>query len=159
MNQVFCQIRREWVAASPEEEVRQRILHAMIHELGYPSSWIIVEKAMRQLPHLAGTNHQAIPQRRIDILCYAAGVPDHPPLIPLLVIECKAVPLTWRVISQVLGYNQMIQAPFISIVNAQEIRTGRLDLNKERWEFVEHLPKYQTLISQITRSEKLLHPE
>jgi hypothetical protein len=137
--QVHCQIRREWVAASPEELVRQRLLHSMIHELGFPSSLIVVEKAIQQLPHLAATNPKNIPDRRIDIMCYASGVQ------PLLVVECKAVALTWRVISQVLGYNQVIRSPFVSIANETEVRTGWFDQNQQRWVFIEHLPSYQEL--------------
>lgn len=142
--QVFCQIRRDWIAATPEEVVRQRLLHDMVNELGYPSSLIAVEKALRQLPHLSGKNPKDIPDRRIDILCYAPASTGS--LSPLLVVECKAVPLTWRVVNQVLGYNQLIQSPFVAIANEGEVRTAWFD-GKE-WSFISYLPYYQDLVNR-----------
>ncbi len=142
--QLYCPIRKEWVTALPEECVRQRILSHMIEEKGFPASLIVVEKAIRQLPHLLNDNRR-IPDRRVDVACFAKGATG---LYPLLAIECKAVPLTERVIHQVTGYNHYIGASFIAIVNEHELKTGWYDSVKSAYVFVDFLPGYHELLTQ-----------
>lgn len=141
---LYCQIRKEWVAALPEEYVRQRLIHSMLHELHFPIELIAVEKAIRHLPHLAGVDPRQIPNRRIDIVCYCPGGAGTS-LEPLLVVECKATPLTWRVINQVLGYNVTIRSRYVAIANATEVRLGRFNSLKNEWVFSDQLPDYSFL--------------
>ena len=49
MKLIYDEIRRAWVKATPEELVRQQWIHRMIHDLGYPKEWIVVEKAIGEL--------------------------------------------------------------------------------------------------------------
>src|SRR5690242_14822270 len=84
--QHFDEVRRAWVAATPEEGVRQRVLKKMIHALGFPKELIAVEKELKELPHLAG---RSVPERRIDVLCYGKEIHPEHSLYPLLLIECK----------------------------------------------------------------------
>lgn len=139
---LYCSIRKTWVAALPEEHVRQRIINQMINELGFPGSLIAVEKAVRQLPHLSVSDRRHVPDRRADIICFANGSQG---LYPLLTIECKAVKLTKRVVNQVVGYNHYIRASFIAITNQNETRTGWFD--GEKYAFVDYLPSYEALIT------------
>jgi hypothetical protein len=73
MQEVYCQIRKEWVAAQPEELVRQALVRRMVDELGYPSSLITVEKSLQQLPHIEQSGLK-LPLRRADILVFAKGI-------------------------------------------------------------------------------------
>jgi hypothetical protein len=148
--QLFCPIRKEWVAALPEERVRQRILCRMIEEGGFPASLIIVEKGIRQLPHIITSDTRQIPDRRVDVACFAKEVGSAGGLYPLLAIECKAVPLTEKVIHQVVGYNHYIRACFISIANEHEVKTGWYDQAKNGYVFVDFLPSYKDLILSKT---------
>ena len=149
-NQLWCRIRKEVVAALPEEVVRQNLLTEMIDRLGYPAGLISVERALRQLPHLLGAVSMAAPDRRADILCYGKGIhPDHD-LYPLLLIECKAVPLTERVIRQVVGYNHYVQAAFIAVVNGVERKTGWYDVKKGDYRFVAAIPAYGKLVEAVS---------
>jgi hypothetical protein len=59
------------------------------------------------------------------------------------------VALTWRVISQVLGYNQIIQSPFVTIANETDVRTAWFDREEKNWVFVETLPTYQELVARL----------
>ena len=43
--QIFCEWRHRWVRLTPEEWVRQQLLHRMV-EMGYPASLIAVETAI-----------------------------------------------------------------------------------------------------------------
>ena len=119
-SKIHCQIRKELVAAQPEELVRQNLIHQMVHRLGYPPSGIVIEKGLRQMPHLTLTNQANIPQRRADIVVFATGIHPQHDLYPLLLIECKATKLTPKVINQVVGYNHYLQAYFVAIANQVE---------------------------------------
>ena len=45
--QIFCEWRHRWVRLTPEEWVRQQLLHRLV-ELEYPASLIAVETARQQ---------------------------------------------------------------------------------------------------------------
>ena len=111
--ELYDPIRKSFVKKTPEEEVRQSLLVKMIQELGYPLSLIAVEK---ELP---------TPKRRLDILCHALIAGE---IHPLLLIECKAVPLNEKALWQVVGYNTFVSAPFIAIVNEKQILFSYLNL-------------------------------
>ena len=85
----------------PEERVRQSLLQHLVQQLGYPKSYISVEKALDG------------PNRRYDVLVYGKC---HGELKPLLLIECKAEHVTEEAVQQALGYNHEIDAPFVAAV-------------------------------------------
>lgn len=144
--QLFCRIRQEWVAALPEEYVRQALLQRMIHELGYPSELIAVEKALDFLPHLMELG-KSLPERRADILCFKK---NNSQLLPFVLIECKAVPLTDKTVNQVAGYNHYVGAPFIVVVNREEVRCG-FRQKGDVYKFVSWLPTYEELSKAYLR--------
>lgn len=134
---LYCAVRQEWVAAQPEEWIRQRVLQHLI-DLQYPLSGLAVEKALRSLPHLSGQDLAHVPDRRADILVYLQGR-------PLLLIECKAVKLTDAFVRQVVGYNHIVQAPYIVLANEEEVRTGWFDGASRTYQFVPYIPEYETI--------------
>lgn len=148
LSEIRCRVRKIGVEALPEEKVRQTLLDHMIDDLGFPPSCIAVEKALKQMPHLLLLD-QTMPDRRVDIACFAKGIHPKHELYPLIVIECKAVPLTPQVVKQVVGYNHYLQSYFIAIANGEEIRTGWFDPSKQSYQFVPHLPRYEELISSV----------
>lgn len=137
----FCPIRKTAVSELPEEKVRVQLLFDMIERLGYPASMIAVEKELATIPSLKGS--RGLPQRRADIICFAKRTDES--LSPLLLIECKAVNITNRMINQAVGYNHYLKAPFIALVNQHEIRTGWLQ--QGIYEFIPFLPTYSQLLS------------
>lgn len=149
---LYCPIRKIWVAPLPEECIRQRLLAHMIENLGFPSAHIVVEKGLRQMPHLA-LGGQDIPTRRADIVCFSQGIHPKHALYPLLLVECKAVPLTNKVLNQVAGYNHFLQAHFIAVMNENEIRTGWFDRQQGAYSFINELPDYQTLRKKVVSSQ------
>ena len=114
--QIYDSIRKKWVEATPEEIVRQKLIACMTQNLGYPEDALAVEKSLAELTLVP------VPNRRIDILCFNTKI-----LKPLLLIECKAVPIQKKMFSQVLGYNAFIKAPFICIANQDSVFLGRND--------------------------------
>lgn len=135
--QVFDPIRSEWVKATPEEVVRQKLI-LMMFNLGYPKTLISVEKELKQLPHLK--REEEVPDRRIDVICFAKGS-----LEPLLLIECKEGRATRDAYLQLKGYNHFVKAPFIAVVDEE---TVLLDTGRELLNF---LPKYSELLCQVQK--------
>jgi hypothetical protein len=147
LEKLFDPIRRRFVSPLPEEKVRQNWILQMIQELGFPKSLIGVEKDIFRLPHLQGKEKFPI-KRRADILCFAKNLHPDYPAYPLLLIECKATPLTEATIRQVIGYNHVVKAYFVAIANAEEIRL--FVPKKEGLETLLYLPPYEQLLRSIT---------
>ena len=120
--QIFCEWRRRWVRLTPEEWVRQQLLHRMVDQLGYPASLIAVEVplAMNQCE-----NAQMSKAYRADAVVYAtSAISQVRPASavscqPLMIIECKAetVPLTQRTLDQALTYNRQLNVPHLLLHN------------------------------------------
>lgn len=119
-NKVYDEVRGAYVAAIPEEIIRQKWLQLMIHELGYPKELLVVERELSQLPHLV-FSHDKLPNRKVDILCYAKGINDEHTFHPLLLMECKKPKLTKKDFDQLIGYNHHVGAHFVALVNETEI--------------------------------------
>lgn len=129
-----CLIRKTPVVLTPEEKVRQALLHLMVHSLLYPPSLISVEIELASIPSIPSGN---LPRRRADIIVFS------PQVLPLLLIECKAVPMTHAAIDQLVGYNFFVQAPYIVLANPVAIKTGTFQQGE--WVFKEGLPYYRDL--------------
>ena len=102
---IFDEVRKAWVALTPEEWVRQNFLQYLTRVQGFPAALIAVEKAI-QLGELT---------KRFDIVLFnQAGK-------PVMIIECKAmeINLDQKVLDQVLRYNINLQVPYLVITNGQ----------------------------------------
>ena len=100
---IFDEVRKQWVALTPEEWVRQNFMQYLIRVMKYPASLIAVEKCIR----LGDMN------KRFDVVVYNAD------LKPWMLIECKEmkVSLDQGVLDQVLRYNINLRVPYIVITN------------------------------------------
>ena len=143
----ICHVRRHAVAATPEEAVRQQLLSLMVEELGFPSSLIAIEKKLELFPHI--NTKERLPDRRADIVCLAPNIHKSHALYPLLVIECKAIPLNSKVLNQVVGYNHFLGAWFIAVANQNEIKFGWRSDRPGEYTYINRLPAYSELIAKI----------
>jgi type I site-specific restriction endonuclease len=102
-DQIFCEWRHRWVRLTPEEWVRQQLLHYMAEQLDYPSSRIAVEQAIT-----VGDC-----KKRCDAVVYDVA------LQPIMIIECKAetVPLTQKTLDQAITYNRKLNVPYLFLYN------------------------------------------
>lgn len=138
---IFDPIRKCYVRKTPEEKIRQKWIHIMVHELGYPSSLLAVEKEIYTLPE----GKKNFPSgRRVDLVCYASGGEG---IIPLLVVEFKAKECTDFAKQQLFGYNQMIKAPFLCMIADKQAKTFWYE--KEQIKSVNFLPFYQDLLAHL----------
>jgi len=141
-------VRKEWVTALPEENVRQALLGKMIHELGFPLELIGVEKGLKQMPHLC-LNGSKIPERRADIICFGKGIHPEHSIYPLLVVECKAIKFTTKSTHQVVGYNHHVKAYYVALANQTQFQLGWYDFSKQSYTFIPFLPSYAELIKAV----------
>ena len=145
---LICPIRKVAVTPLPEECIRVRLLCDLIEKLGFPPYTLAVEKELSQIPHLRSLGSK-VPQRRADIICFAKGIHPTEELYPLLLIECKAIKLTRKMVNQVVGYNHFLKAPFIALVNHEEIRTGWHNQQSQGYCFASYMPTYAQLLKSM----------
>lgn len=114
--QIFCEWRHRWVRLTPEEWVRQQLLHQLVEQLHYPASLIAVEAAIR-----VGEVH-----KRCDAVVYNSAMQ------PLVLVECKAetVPLTQKTLDQALVYNRKLNVPYLLLYNGP--KTLWVEVNSSR---------------------------
>ncbi|MDR0981802.1 MAG: type I restriction enzyme HsdR N-terminal domain-containing protein [Culturomica sp.] len=103
LRMIFDVIRRKYVVITPEEWVRQHIIHYLINYKHYPKSLLCVEKEVE----INGL------KRRYDLISF-----DRQGRV-LLVVECKApeIELSQTVFDQAFEYNVSLCAPFIAVTN------------------------------------------
>ena len=118
---VFDIIRKKKVLLTPEEWVRQHILHYLVFEKNYSKNLIAIERAIE----VNGLT------KRFDILVFdRAGK-------PYLMVECKAqhIELNEQTLNQILVYNQALFVPYLWISNGKQNfcyqATGTLQLLHE----------------------------
>ena len=101
--QIFCAWRKQWVRLTPEEWVRQQLLHRLVDDFGFPSSLIAVETAI--------TVGEV--KKRCDAVVYDRLMQ------PLVLIECKAetVPLSQKTLDQAIIYNRKLNVPYLLLSN------------------------------------------
>ncbi len=120
---IFDEIRRRWLVLTPEEWVRQNFVQYLL-ELNYPKALMAIEKVIV----LNDT------KKRFDIVIYKNDT-------PWMLIECKEmkVPLTQKVLQQVVNYNQTINCSFMVITNGNQTMAWQL---KPVLEELNSLPNY-----------------
>ena len=103
--QIWCLVRKKWVAFTKEEWVRQNWLNYLIHVQHYPASLMAVEKEI----------HLGELKKRIDILVYKNSS-------PWILIECKEqdTVLSEQTIQQILTYNIKLCVSYMILSNGKQ---------------------------------------
>lgn len=125
---IFDIVRKKYMVLTPEEWVRQHIVHFLIEEKNYPISLIAVEKKII-------VNKLT---KRTDILVFNAnGVPN-------IIVECKApsVKITQDAFDQIARYNLKLKANYLIVTNGLTHFYAVMDLENERYVFLENIPNY-----------------
>ena len=126
--EVFDIVRNRFVALTPEEWVRQNVIHYLHFELGYPLELLQVEGTIT----LNGMT------RRCDIVVYDSEVR------PLVIVECKreTVPLTQKVIDQACRYNLVLHVPYLCLTNGPNQICCKVDFEQKRLMQIPKIPNY-----------------
>jgi len=127
--QIFCAWRHRWVRLTPEEWVRQQLLHHLVEQLGFPASLISVEQAISV----------GEAKKRCDAVVYSSAMK------PLMIIECKAetVPLTQKTLDQAVTYNRQLNVPWLVLHNGPQ--TICAHITTEGITFLKTIPRYSQL--------------
>ncbi len=101
---ILCAIRKKWIVLTPEEKVRQYILHLFINN-EYPQKYISVEKTLK-------VNDLS---KRYDIVVF------NQQLQPKILIECKAefIEISEKTLQQIATYNTKLQVPYLMVTNGK----------------------------------------
>jgi predicted type IV restriction endonuclease len=128
---VFDEIRKKFVALTPEEWVRQHVVRFLLTEKKYPKSYINVEKTIR-LNGLA---------KRYDIVVFQ---PDGK---LFLLIECKApeVAVAQNTFDQIARYNMVLESNYLMVTNGLNHYFCQMDYENEQYKFLKELPDFITL--------------
>lgn len=127
--QILCAWRRRYVRLTPEEHVRQTILHVLEAQYEYPHGLIGVEVPIE----VAGL------KKRCDAIVYNRQME------PLMLVEFKAetVPLTQQVFDQAAIYNRHLQVPYLMVSNGKDTIVAEVLATEYR--FLTYVPNYQEL--------------
>lgn len=117
--------RKKYVVASPEEWVRQQLLHWLVRDFNYPSGRIMVETMVKGLER----------KRRLDALVLdAIGSP-----YMLIEIKAPSVPLSNQTFLQAAHYNSQVKAPYLLISNGMHTYAARTQAG--HIEFCQEIPE------------------
>ena len=129
---IFDKIRKKYVALTPEEWVRQHLIHYLIAEKNYPATLISVETPLKY----------ADVDKRSDVL-----VSDRNGR-PLMLAECKApeIAITQKVFEQIAIYNLTIQAPCLMATNGLQHYCLSAATDASPACFLNEIPVYENLL-------------
>lgn len=124
--EIYDPLRRQWVALSPEEWVRQHFTAFLINTMKFPAGLMANEVGLKLNNTL----------RRMDTIIYDKN------LKPWMIVEYKApsVVLTQAVFDQIARYNSVIKAPYLVVSNGLKHFCCIYDNNG--YSFLHALPAY-----------------
>ncbi|MDE5611863.1 MAG: type I restriction enzyme HsdR N-terminal domain-containing protein, partial [Odoribacter sp.] len=124
---IFDVIRKKYVVLTPEEWVRQHVVHYLMEVKNVPTALLAIEREI----DLYGL------RRRFDVVAFDREGK------PWLLVECKAptVPLTRQVFDQAFRYNMTLEAPYVAITNGVKHYCGRID-PAQGFVFLEDFPSF-----------------
>jgi hypothetical protein len=128
---VWCIIRKKTLVLTPEEWVRQHIIHFLIKTKTIPQGLIAAEMAI--------TVNDMV--RRCDVVVFGNDGK------PKLIIECKApeINLTENVFHQIAQYNFTLNVDNLMVTNGLEHVVCKIDRDSNELIFLELLPEWSDL--------------
>jgi type I site-specific restriction endonuclease len=129
---IFDEVRRRFVALTPEEWVRQHMIKFLNLSCDFPLSLFVIERK-----HLH--NRMA---RRCDFVVYGRDGN------PLMVVECKApaIEIGQQAFDQATRYNQVYKAPFLLITNGKKHFCCKINRTKQGFDFLQEIPHFNALV-------------
>ncbi|MBR1792115.1 MAG: type I restriction enzyme HsdR N-terminal domain-containing protein [Bacteroidales bacterium] len=138
--EVFDIVRQRWVALTPEEWVRQNLIHHLHHALGYPLELMQVEGAIT----LNGLT------KRCDIVIYDKAT--H----PVMIIETKQseVPINQKVVDQACRYNLVLQVPYLLLSNGRQTLCLLVSPQSPYLRQLPYIPKWDEMSTSFPASKE-----
>ncbi len=128
---IFDDIRRRYVALTPEEWVRQHFVHFLTEYKKYPRTLLANEVTIK----LNGTT------KRCDTVLYRKD------LSPRMIVEYKAphVEITPAVFRQISRYNLALKVDYLLVSNGLRHYVCRMDYERQTYTFLTDIPHYDEL--------------
>lgn len=125
---IFDVIRKKFVLLTPEEWVRQHVVHELLYIKNYPLSLLSVERVVK-------VNTMS---KRYDAVIYKPNGQI------ALLVECKAphVKITQDTFDQIARYNFQLRADYLYVTNGLEHYFCQMDYVNNRYVFLRSLPNY-----------------
>lgn len=125
---VFDSIRKKWLVLTPEEWVRQHLIHYLVSYKNYPPALISLE---------AGLKYHTL-AKRTDVLVYDKNAR------PYLLVECKSaeVIINQKVVEQVSMYNKSVEAPFLCVTNGIKHYCWAVHNASGNFEMLNQIPEF-----------------
>ena len=128
---IFDDLRRKYVALTPEEWVRQHFVHYLTGHLGYPASMMANEVEL------------AVGQKRLRCDSVLYGMQAEPRMI----IEYKAptIALTQKVFDQISVYNMLLHVDYLMVSNGMQHYCCKMDYEHQKYLFLKEIPNYENI--------------
>ena len=123
---VWCIVRKKSLVLTPEEWVRQHLIHFLIQEKQIPIGLIAAEMAI-EINQLS---------RRCDVVVFGSDGK------PRLIVECKApeISLTEKTFNQIAQYNAALNVDLLMVTNGLQHIVCQIDRENTQLNYLEELP-------------------
>ncbi len=128
--EVFDPFRNKWVAATPEERVRQNFCNYLVEKLDFSPGLIANEYSV-------DVNGQ---KQRCDTAVFKNGR-----FVMLVEYKAQSVTITADVFRQVAAYNSIIRADYVVVTNGKQCHCCKFDFDNHTTQFLTELPKWSDL--------------
>ena len=128
---VWCIIRKKSLVLTPEEWVRQHLIHFLIQEKQIPIGLIAAEMAI-EINQLS---------RRCDVVVFGSDGK------PRLIVECKApeINLTEKTFNQIAQYNAALNVDLLMVTNGLQHIVCQIDRENTQLNYLDKLPDLITI--------------
>lgn len=129
-NYVFDIVRKKYVVLTPEEWVRQHVLHYLTLDKNYPQSLLAVERGL----NMNGR------KKRFDVLAFNKNGQ------PRLLIECKSpdIEINRAVFEQIAVYNSVFQVKQLLVTNGLQHIVVQYSNDFQQYTFLEDVPEWES---------------
>lgn len=128
---ILDQLRKRWVALTPEEWVRQNFVTFLIEDRQFPSSLMNNEISLTQ---------NGIKRRCDTLVADREGN-------ALVIVEYKApsIMVTQKTFDQIVRYNMVLHAQYLIVSNGLKHYCCKIDYKNNSYSFLEEIPRYSQL--------------
>lgn len=129
---IFDIIRKKYVVLTPEEWVRQHVIHFLVYDKGYPKTLMAVERLIK-------VNDL---EKRFDIAVFNTDGSIH------ILVECKSykVKITQGVFDQIARYNLTLKSSILMLTNGLTHYYCSVNNDKQQYDFLDQLPIYTKVV-------------
>ncbi|MCB0507090.1 MAG: type I restriction enzyme HsdR N-terminal domain-containing protein [Chitinophagales bacterium] len=126
---IWCIVRKKWIQLTPEENVRQYILHQFVDKFQFPLKYISVEKMFEVIGL----------KKRYDIVVFNQA------LQAKILVECKAenIEINDKTLRQISIYNLQLKVPYLLVSNGK--KSFYFEIKNDKINSISTFPTFENL--------------